>query len=37
MGHLKPTITTFFFTKIESKGFGYPTVKKSETLSHEIA
>jgi hypothetical protein len=37
MGHLKPTIITFFFPKIESKVFGYPTIKKSKTLPHEIA
>jgi hypothetical protein len=37
MGHLKSTITTFFFPKIKNKGFGYPIVKKSKTLPHEIA
>jgi hypothetical protein len=37
MGHLKPTIITFFFPKIENKVFGYPIVKKSKTLPHEIA
>jgi hypothetical protein len=37
MGHLKPTITTFFLPKIKSKGFGYSTIKKSKTIPHEIA
>jgi hypothetical protein len=37
MGHLKPTIITFFFPKIKNKVFGYPVVKKFKTLPHEIA
>jgi hypothetical protein len=37
MGHLKPTIITLFFPKIKNKVIGYPIVKKSRTLPHEIA
>jgi len=36
MGHLKPTIITFIFSKIESKVFGYPTIKKFRTRPHEL-